>query len=173
MSKYYKDYVWRNGIPYGICSQKEPMGSYYKIPMDPYRKRITIEYYENNLFKKIIYDSSFLDFRHLKQSEQTGWQKMLYANEKNTIINHLRNQEDRLICIETCLFRENYCVECRLHSPHGILISIHLLYYEQLKDPFNGVVLFDSNNHKIMSKKYSLEKDSLEFSEILEEQWVF
>ncbi|MGZ3633348.1 MAG: hypothetical protein ACXU9U_04950 [Parachlamydiaceae bacterium] len=43
MSKYYRDYIWKEGIPYGIEAIESFETITYKIAMDPYRKRIAIE----------------------------------------------------------------------------------------------------------------------------------
>ena len=43
MSKHYRDYIWKSGIPYGINTVDVTDTLSYKIPMDPYRKRIAVE----------------------------------------------------------------------------------------------------------------------------------
>lgn len=172
MSEYYTDYVWRNGIPYGKGKIAEPIGLYYKLPMDPYRKRIAIEQYQDKAFQRVIYDSAFIDFRHLKPpAEQTAWQKIVISSSPTRVMSIIRNQDDRIVCMEECLFDGNYCIECRLTSPHGFLLSIHKMSYRALGHPFDGVVLYDSNEHPVMSKKYAIEEDSGEFGELLEEAW--
>lgn len=172
MSEYYTDYVWRNGIPYGICKISEPLGSFYKLPMDPYRKRIAIEYYEEAYFKRLIYDSALLDFRHLKlPAEQTAWQKEVTFSSSEEIVSHLRNQDDRLVCIERCHFQGAICVECAIYSPSNLLLSTHRMFYRSLGAPFDGVILYDSNDHIVMRKTYEVEPESGEFMQLIEEKW--
>ena len=112
MTKLYRDYVWREGIPYGIDPIEKDAAISYKIPMDPYRKRIAIEKYIHGIFVGVIYDSAFLDFRHLKLAEQTAWQKQIVEENNEQIISTIRNQDDRLVFIETYHFENHYCREC-------------------------------------------------------------
>jgi len=169
--KYYLDYVWRNGAPYGIKPTVEPFeGISYKVVSDPYHKRISIEQYQNKNFEKVIYDSALFDFRHLKLPYQTGWEKMVIFEDSQKAICHIRNQEDRLILIEEHLFKEGLCVECHAFSPLNLLLSKQKITYEKFKDPFNGVILYDGNNHQVLLKKYSIDKDNL-FIDLLEEVW--
>jgi len=171
MSKYYRDYVWKEGIPYGIDPLPENAEMSYKIAMDPYRKRISIEKYKKGNFSEIVYDSALLDFRHLKSAEQTAWQKVIYDEKPDQIISHIRNQDDRLVFIETYRFEKDFCKECFAKSPHNVPISHQKMYYTSLQDAFNGVVLFDNNNHPVMFKEYQVDEGTGEFTELLEEQW--
>lgn len=60
MTKYYKDYQWKDGIPYGINPIAEiTQTDSYKIIADPYFKRISIESYVKGQFSGIVYDSLF------------------------------------------------------------------------------------------------------------------
>lgn len=171
MTKHYSDYVWKGGIPYGInLSTSNP--TTYKIVMDPYKKRISIEKYESLEFVRLIYDSALLDFRHLKPLEQTAWQKTPVKESPKSILSHIRNQDDRLLFFEECFFEGEYCRECYVTSPHGQLLSIHKMYYEALNDAFNGVILFDSNQHSVMQKKYSINETGT-FDKLLHEHWDF
>ena len=66
MFKYYSDYYWKDGKPYGkdeINPNQSPFA--YKIVQDPYFKRFSIEKYRQEHFEKNVYDSILLDFRHL------------------------------------------------------------------------------------------------------------
>ena len=172
MSQYYADYVWKNGIPYGILKLEAPSGTCYKIPMDPYRKRISIEQYDGDVFRLVVYDSSQLDFRHLKSpAEQTAWQKIVLTTSLTKVSSLIRNQDDRLVCLETCLFDGKYCVECRLYSPLGPLLSTHRMFYQALNASFDGVVLYDANDHPVMIKKYAFDAEAAAFTDLLEESW--
>lgn len=170
MTKLYRDYFWKGGIPYG----KEPTnasGLTYKIVMDPYRKRISIEKYADNIFSAIIYDSALLDFRHLKSVDQASWQKTTTVDSAEKTICFIRNQDDRLMFIETHLFEGQYARDCLVHSPHGVLLSRHRTFYVALKDPFNGVILYDQNEHPVLMKRYAVDEASGDFTELIEEQW--
>lgn len=172
MDEYYENYIWRNGIPYGVSKQQNTTGRLYKIPMDPYRKRIAIELYNEGKFCQQVYDSALLDFRFLKSSaEYMAWQKTVVSSTPAKVISHLRNQDDRLVCVETCFFSGKYCMECTISSPQGIILSIHKMFYRALKNPMNGVILYDSNEHPIMIKKYSIDEETGEFTDLLEERW--
>lgn len=175
MSKYYTDYVWKEGIPYGIAGDdsldKMPEKFGYKIAMDPYRKRISIEKYENGLFHSVVYDSAFLDFRSLKPAEQAAWQKTVLTESPQTIKCIIRNQDDRVLFIEEYTFEKNLCRKCQVVSPHGITLSVQKIFYVLLSDSFNGVMLYDSNGHLVMFKKYQADATTGEFLELLEENW--
>lgn len=174
MSQHYSDYVWKQGLPYGIrpCTQNIPLhGSTYKIVSDPYHKRNSIEHYIDRNFKGVIYDSALFDFRQLKLGEQLAWQKSIISETENVAVSHIRNQDDRLILIEKYAFEKNYCKECRAFAPQGILISVQKIHHTALNDPFNGVTLFDAHDHPVMLKKYKLDENTGEFSDLLEEKW--
>jgi hypothetical protein len=170
MSAHYKKYVWKNGIPYGVSaidvsSQEEET---YKIIADPYRKRISIEKYLGGTFSNLIYDSYLLDFRHLKKPELTAWQ---VTSREETHESFIRNQDDRLVFIETYHFQDHLCRGCLVKSPHGILLSTHKMYYHHLGDSFNGVVLFDANEVPVMKKEYEFDSEQQEFTTLIAEQW--
>lgn len=175
MSKHFRDYGWKGGIPYGKGVSEEnlkiPAAETYKIIMDPYRKRISIEKYDQMQFASIIYDSALLDFRHLKSDEQTAWQKTPIANGcgKETCI--IRNQDDRILFVESYLFEGERCRECIVHSPHGHLLSKHKMFYTGLNDSFNGVILFDCNERPVMRKSYNIDESTGEFTDLTHEEW--
>ena len=163
MSIHYRDYRWKEGIPYGIekCS---PSGVTYKIPMDPYRKRISVEAYRDGAFERLIYDSHLLNFRHLKPEVMLAWE------QTNTgTCTEIRDQDDRLLCIETYTFDGELCRECRITSPHGILIGTHKMHYKALGDTFNGVILFDANDRPVLSKTYEVDEESGQYTELKSE----
>lgn len=171
MLKHFKDYSWKNGIPYGFEATEDLFSKNYKIVMDPYRKRISIEMYEKNNFSEIIYDSALLDFRHLKLPEQTAWQKTITKDEESMMECSIRNQDDRLVFFETYLFQQNLCRECLARSPHGQILSKQQMFYKLLKDPINGVLLLDRNERPVMYKLYEADSHTGEFTKLLKEEW--
>jgi hypothetical protein len=175
VTKYYKDYIWKGGIPYGVREIKEPEKvsnlTAYKILMDPYRKRISIEEYVQGRFSKIIYDSALLDFRNLKSEEHIAWQKSIVSETGDTIICMIRNQDDRIVFIEKYLFEKNLCRECHVSSPHGYPLSFHKMLYKKFGEPFDGVILYDCNEHPVMRKRYQFDEEAGEFTELIEESW--
>lgn len=172
MSEFYKDYCWKGGLPYGINKLAVPEGTHYKLPMDPYRKRVSIEEYADGRFIKIIYDSALLDFRSLKASaEQVSWEKSVIETSPSLVVSLIRNQDDRIVCVEKCLFEEAFCTECQIWSPHAIHLSTHRMFYKAKQALFDGVILYDSHNKPVMSKKYRLHPSTGEFDELIEECW--
>lgn len=170
LSNYYLDYVWKEGIPYGIKPINDDGAVTYKIAMDPYRKRIAVEKYESKQFRSVIYDSGLLDFRHLKPAEQTAWQKIILSENAETVKAAIYNQDDRLVVIENYLFENKVCRRCSSSSGHGVALSEQRMYYKSLGDAFDGVVLYDINQHPVMLKHYEIDETG-EFTELLEELW--
>ncbi len=174
MSKFYYDYFWKNGKPYGVGAVHDssiPEKEVYKVIADPYYKRISLEKYRIGLFESIIYDSALFDFRHLKLAEQLAWQKTLDFEDKDSAISLIRNQDDRIVLKESYTFEALRCRKCQISSPHGIPLGIQHLHYKALGDNINGVVLFDINFHPVMYKLYEIDETSGEFSQLLEEEW--
>lgn len=176
LSKIYENYIWKNGMPYGIqgkFAQQAPVDGdlYFKIISDPYHKRISIEQYVYLTFSKVIYDSAIFNFRSLNAAEQNAWQKSAISETETSVTCHIRNQDDRLILIESYTFLNSKCRECHSFSPHGLPVSIQKMYYTSLGDTFNGTVLYDSNSHPVMYKKYQLDPLTQEFAEMIEENW--
>jgi hypothetical protein len=168
LSEYFKDYIWKNGIPLGLQSTPPSAeGGSYKIVSDPYRKRISIEKYLNGAFSNIVYDSALLNFRHLKNPEQTAWQKSLETPSRCLI----RNEDDRLLFIETYQFKDHLCIECQVQSPHGLDLSLHKMHYILFGDSFNGVILYDINHHPVMFKHYEFDEHNKQFTKLLKEVW--
>ena len=170
MIKHYLDYAWKGGIPYGIEPVDPLSTESYKIIIDPYRKRISIEKYSNNRFTEIIYDSALFDFRHLKSPENASWQKIVIKETDEVVECFIRNQDDRILFFESYSFEQGLCRECTARSVHGYPISRQRMFYKAFRDPFNGVVLFDSNNHPVMYKHYEVDETG-EFSLLLKEEW--
>ncbi len=170
MIKYYKDYFWKDGIPRGIEALDTPEKESFKIVMDPYRRRISLEFYEGTQFIKTVYDSALVNFRHLKPEEQVGWQKEIVSESVEEVRCLIRNLDDRVIFLETHYFAGLQCKECHIFSPQGTLIGIQKIQRVFLGDDFDGVILFDAHQHPVMYKKYELD-ESDEFLNVLEESW--
>lgn len=172
MTKYYKDYYWKDGVPFGIQPIDEiAKTDSYKIIMDPYKKRISIESYLKGQFSTTLYDSLLLDFRQLKKPEQTAWQKIPINESQDLMVCLIRDQDDRVLFIETHIFIDNLCRECRVSTPHGISLSVHKMVYKNLGDPFDGVILYDHNEHPVMYKRYEFDEKEQQFTNLLEEEW--
>lgn len=162
MIKKFKSYYWKEGKPYG-----REKGDKFKIVVDPYHKRYSIEEYEKGEYKRVIYDSNLLDFRSLKDPRQASWLKEPFGENSSL----LRNQDDRVVLIEKYEFKGDKCSLCRYLSPQGIEIAFHKISLRDWGDPFDGVTLYDLNDMPIMQKKYTIEKG--EFLDLLEENWNF
>lgn len=172
MIKHFRNYYWKNGKPYGIdVVDPKQADLSYKIVVDPYYKRFSIERYQRQQFEKIVYDSALLDFRHLKPIDQMAWERELIEDMPNQTKYLLRNQEDRAILIETLLFENGRCRYCQLSSIHGIFLSTHKLCYTALQDAFNGVILFDAENRPVLLKKYEMDPITEEFTTLIQEEW--
>ena len=172
MTKYYKNYFWKDGLPQGVTVVEEiTHHDTFKIIADPYHKRVSIEKYIRGAFASVIYDSILLDFRHLKKPDQTAWQKLPVEETKEMIVCLIRDQDDRILFTETHLFVDDFCRECRVSAPHGVLLSIHKMFYKSLGDSFDGVVLFDINEHPVMVKQYTFDPLTRQFTDLLSEEW--
>lgn len=172
MFKHFKDYYWKQGKPYGTqVSDPAQTPCSYKIIVDPYYKRFSIEKYQFTHFDKIIYDSGLLDFRHLTLKDQMAWQRENFKEECDASLCLLRNQEDRAILIERLIFEGDVCRMCTTSSIHGIPLAIHRMYYCSLNDPFNGVILYDIEKRPVMMKVYERDTLSGEFTDLLIEEW--
>lgn len=172
MFKHFADYYWKEGKPYG-SREVEPAETpnSYKIVVDPYYKRFSIEMYQYIQFDKVIYDSCLLDFRHLTLKDQMAWQREILKEEQDLSIYLLRNQDDRAILIETLTFENNRCRKCKTISVHGFPLAIHCMYYRCLHDPFDGVVLYDVERRPVMIKVYDTDPLTGEFTHLLMEEW--
>lgn len=171
MHKHYLDYYWTGGIPYGVKpienDSQEKIS--YKIVMDPYRKRISIEKYDFGHFSTTIYDSALLNFKHLNAIEQQSWQKTVIKECTDSMECIIRDQDDRVLFIETYHFQNLYCRKCIARSPQGILLSQQEMRYRCLGDRDNEVILFDSNNHPVMQKFYEADSQTGEFTTLIKE----
>ncbi len=172
MTKYYKDYFWKDGRPQGLSLIPNYIsGKAYKIVSDPYYKWITIELYQDGLFASLIYDNQLLNFRHLNSANQMAWEKKMISDVQGKVVSQIRNQDDRLVYLETYQFEKDLCRKCDVSSPHGLLLACHQMFYMELGDAINGVVLFDANQHPVMYKTYEWDPAQREFTELLQETW--
>lgn len=172
MYKHFKDYYWKDGKPYGSQEVDPAEASHsYKIVVDPYYKRFSIEKYHFAHFDKVVYDSLLLDFRQLTLKDQLAWQRESLHEEDQSSVSLLRNQEDRAVLIERLIFEGDYCRACTTSSIHGIPLAIHRMHYSALNDLFNGVILYDIEKRPVMMKVYDIDPISGEFSELLTEEW--
>lgn len=169
MTHLYQNYIWKDGIPLGIQMLTEGEG--YKIIADPYHKRISIEKHKDNQFVETLYDSVFLDFRHLKPAEQTAWERLIIEEKEDRLVCLIKNQDDRVLFKEHYTYQDGICRICEVCSPQGIYLSTHRMYYTALNDAFDGVVLFDANAHPVMLKRYACDPETLSFNELIEENW--
>ncbi|MFA6914815.1 MAG: hypothetical protein WC222_00320 [Parachlamydiales bacterium] len=164
MEKFFAAYIWKNGLPQGLnLATSESLT--YKIVSDPYHKHISIEEYLHGNFHRLIYDTKLLDFRTLRTEIPPIWNK---SEENGRYI--IRDQNNRTLWIELYTYEQNFCTQCQVLSPHGILLSTHKIFYTSLNHPFNGITLFDPLNIPVMYKKYSLSSDG-EFEAMLEQSW--
>lgn len=173
MNKHFADYYWRQGLPQGRGVVAVTADLSYKIIADPYHKHISIEKYLNGFFAAVVYDSALLDYRHLEPHAFSAWERTLYREnkEEEAIVYMLRDNNDRLRYFETNRFCGLLCRQCLIHTPQGILLARHELFYELFADGYNGVELYDSNDHLVLRKKYAFNQASQSFAELLEEQW--
>jgi len=172
MFKHFQEYYWKDGKPYGrhaVDPSSTPTS--YKVIVDPYFKRFSVEKYHHSHFEKIIYDSALLDFRHLTLKDQTAWHREVLQEENDTSTCLLRNQDDRAILIEDLVFEENQCRMCTTRSIHGVTLSMHRMYYRNLQDPFDGVILYDNEERPVMVKMYESDPLTGEFTHVLLEEW--
>lgn len=172
MINLYLDYYWKNGKPYGKgLMPVNHSGEAYKIVVDPYYKRFSLEKYSKGQFIKVLYDSLLLDFRHLTAKDQYAWEKTVIEETPEIVRCLLRNQDDRAILVETHAFTGRRCRSCTLHSVHGVLLSKHCMYYRELQDPFDGIILWDAEERPIMKKTYAIDPETGEFSDLIHEEW--
>lgn len=171
MIKHYLDFYWKMGKPVGkkVVEANAPIS--YKIIIDPYFKRFSVEKYLSGKFEKVVYDSYLLDFRHLKPREQAAWQREIIHEDEHSLISLLRNIDDRAILIEEQTFEKGQCRSCTIKSIHGVPVSTHRMYYQALKDPFDGVILYDLEERPVMKKTYQIDPATGEFTEVMHENW--
>lgn len=172
MLKYFTNYYWNKGKPIGIQEADPEMTAItYKIVPDPYHRRYSIEKYSFESFEKVVYDSFLLDFRYLEPLHQQAWEKEKIKESENTMTCLLKNQDDRFVLIETYYFEKNLCRRCEIQSIHQVPLAYNQMYYKELNDSFNGVILFDNENKPVMKKEYEIDLQTKEFTNLLKEDW--
>jgi hypothetical protein len=171
VGKLFEEYYWKGGKPQGIRPTESGTG--YKIVSDPYGSRLSIERYQEGRFLETIYDSILLNFKKLKPSEQNAWHKEIVIETEYSTEGLIRNQDDRVLFKEVCVFEKRLCRECKVFSVQGILLSIHRMTYTKLGDKSNEITLFDSHDHPVMWKSYAADQETGEFTDLLEEKWDF
>lgn len=172
MYKHYRNYYWKKGKPCGVeetDAAATPIS--YKIIVDPYFKRFSIEKYQLARFDQVIYDSMLLDFRHLTLKDQIAWQREILTEEENLSVCLLRDQDDRAVLIETLTYDRNLCRSCIASTVHGVTVAIHRMYYRDQNDPFDGVILYDSEERPVMRKSYERDPKTGEFTVLIKEEW--
>jgi hypothetical protein len=107
-----------------------------------------------------------MDFREFRHGEKIAWHK-----EASNAICVIRNHEDRVLFLEKHTFQDDFCRECRIFSSHGHFLSIHKMFYQFFGDPFDGVILYDANDHAVMWKKYAFDPEERIYTQLIEEQW--
>lgn len=168
---YFLDYYWKDGQPYGIGTKDPLLG--FNIVKDPYRKRISIEYFTQGKFSSLIYDSNLFDFRKLKPEAQIAWQKEFIKEEEGKVHYLIKDQEDRTILFEVSHFVEGVCRLTECYYPTQILLCRQKLFYKNLGDTFNGVLLEDTKKKPILLKEYDLNLETEEFQNVVKEVWNF
>lgn len=171
MFTYFCDYSWKAGKPVGrgVVSGDDPEQLCYKIVADPYYKKISVESYRAGKWQSVVYDSSLLDFRRLNERDQNAWQKEVISSEANEVVCLIRDQDDRVVCLEKHQLKEEIPVACQIYSPHGIYIGCQKMHYIAWGDAFNGVTLSDSTGRMVLKKVYAFDEETFEFTELLEE----
>lgn len=171
MFHFYKNYYWKNGKPYGRELTDSKAETSYKIIVDPYYKRWTVEKYSSGVFNAIIYDSSLLDFRRLKPLDQMAWEREILEQSSESMYCVLRDENHRAILFERHYFEGGRAMKCEVSSIHGILLCYQKIYYKSKNDPFNGVILFDIQGFPVMKKTYEVDEETEQFMQLLTEEW--
>lgn len=168
---HFQDYFWSNGKPRGVKKTTKNASLSFRIIVDPYHKRYSVERYHLGHFKDAIYDSNLFDFRHLKKGEEAGWQREILKETPHQQLALIRNIEERAILIEEAEFQEELCRTCKILSPHGIWIATQKMLHRSLGDDFDGVALLDILDHPILVKHYEKSPKTGEFGKLLDEVW--
>lgn len=171
MHKFYRDYYWENGRPRGQDLQQTQEEICYRIVVDPYYKRYSIEKYENQQFLDVIYDSALFDFRWLKPQEQVAWQKVKVVENEKEMTCLIKNQDDRVIAVEKYYFEEDLCRRSEMFYPNGKQLATQVISYTKLGDEKNLVILLDAYSHPVVIKEYEADEDTGEFSLMIKEDW--
>jgi hypothetical protein len=169
----YGDYFWSSGKPVGVglVDMKAPVS--YRVISDPYKKRYSLERYEDGQFACVVYDSNLFDFRILKKQEDASWQREILEERTQSIRSLVRNMEERVILVEEAYFEGDFCKLCHFYSPHGIKVATQKMRLFSLQDGFNGVILYDSQEHPVLIKEYEVDPAAGEFTRLIREVWDF
>lgn len=171
MNKYFQEYYWDNGRPRGVKSVPASEEKTFKIVVDPYYKRYTVEQYRQGKFAGIVYDSAQYDFRWLKPQEQAAWHKEVVSESEGQVTCIIRNQDDRVIASESYTFEEGLCRSCEMYYPGGMLLATQMISYTKFGAPENKVVLLDRLSHPVVIKKYEADDITGDFTDLIEEVW--
>ncbi len=171
MNKTFKSYYWDNGRPRGSGVTEASESVTYKVVVDPYYKRYSLEKYEKGQFVDIIYDSALYDFRWLKPQEQAAWHKETIKETENQLTCLIRNQDDRVIAMEKYTFEKGLCLSCEICYPHGPLIAKQHITYQKLGAEENTVTLLDRLDNPVVIKKYEADEVTGEFTTLISEVW--
>jgi hypothetical protein len=171
MNKHFRTYYWDNGRPRGLDVVEPNDKITYKIIVDPYFKRYSLEQYNSGTFVDIIYDSALYDFRWLKPQEQAAWHKKTVEESEEQVTCLIRNQDDRVIATEKYAFEQGLCKSCEICYPNGQLIATQLITYTKFGASENSVTLFDRLSHPVVIKTYEANEESGEFTTMIHEEW--
>jgi len=166
----YTKYYWKEGRPYGLLTPGL-YGKSYRIVHDPYWRRCSIEEYEKEQFRRVIYDSLLLDFSRLKEEYQEGWNRERCLQKGGEELFLIRDQNERVILFESSLFEAGKCRETRLFSSQHTPLATQRICYTSLGDSFNGVVFYDLEKEVVMYKVYAYDEQREEFTKLLHEEW--
>lgn len=166
----YAAYRWEKGIPYGTITASSDTTDTYKIIHDPYYKHLTIEKYRCGTFLEVVFDSRFIDFRHLNERHQKAWGRQIIEESLPSTTCLIRDMDDRILFLEKHHFENGLCLSCEIFTPQGWLLATNQMFYQEKRDSFNGVILYDRERVPVMKKSYSLTPEH-EFHEVLEECW--
>lgn len=171
MNKYFRSYYWDNGRPRGMDVVMSPEGTTYKVVVDPYYKRYTLERYDGEKFVDIIYDSALYDFRWLKPQEQAAWHKETIEETEDQSTCLIRNQDDRVIAVERYSFELGLCRCCEISYPSGQIIATQHIRYTKLGEEEDTVTLMDRLGNPVVIKTYEADEATGEFTNMLSEVW--
>lgn len=171
---HYEDYYWDSGVPKGKHVPNSPSDITYKIHVDPYRKRYSVEEYQETAFQKILYDSALFDFRSLFKGEDASWQREILSENPLSSLTLIRNMEERIILKEELLYDlSGHCRGCTLFSCHGIPLGTQILFDRDCGDPFTGVQFKDITGRVVLQKEYEKNKKTGEFESLVKEIKTF
>ena len=174
MTVFFLDYYWKEGKPVGRQAVTLEEASAlkivsYKIVIDPYYKRISVECYLEGKWHSVVYDSFLLDFRKLNERDQLAWQKEVLSssNDGNEVSCLIRDQEDRVVVLEKHQLKNGVPISCKIFSPHGVLVASQEMHYLSWGGAFNGVILLDTSGRVVLKKTYAFDEESFQFTDLL------